>query len=609
MKRLIVAAAAMAAIVIGAGVFLPAALWRPDVETALADQVTGFANAPLKVQGEARLALFPYPHVVATNAVYTGHRGFDREFASEIPILTVKELKGRLELFPLLIGRVKVYHFSLHEPVVTVVRYPTGGGNWPLFSREAFDAISTASPDVGVVEFIDGQIVIDDRAAGETATVNAVNGTLRWPNVNRALAFDGSAELRGEEIVLDVNLGALTPLFFGLSTDTRVEIQADTFSGELNGDLRIAPALAFNGRSEVTIADPKAFAGWAGFEMPVPMTAFSINGRVLARRGLLDVRNADFDVGGEEAEGAFLLANRAGRTVFEGSIAFDEWTLERFVTHPGRIFSRTLREDETDAETDFDNTSLEDVVRGLAAADLDIDVRLSVQRALVGTIQFENVAGTVVGGDGRVDIGIANAELDGGLIGGSVVVRETDEPAASEPNTRVSLNVRSLPIQPLLSQQLGMEWIAGVASGSIELQGRSSGGHTAVFTGSGKWHIADGRLNIPDTSVAAAASPDGDVALRAFRAFIAEQPFETIDLAFDIDGPIAAINTLTLIYPNASLTGEGTAWFDQPALDIVLESAPRGLSQAETIINRAVNLPGLRFAGPIGSVEVKPARR
>lgn len=606
MKRFIVAATAIAVIVIGAGVFLPAALWRPDVETALADQVKGFANAPLKVRGEAHLALFPYPHIVATNAVYTGYRGFDYEFASETPILTVKELKGRLRLLPLLIGRVQVYHFSLFEPVVTVVRYSSGGGNWPVFSREAFDAISTAAPDVGVVEFIDGRMVIDDRAEGGSATVNAVNGTLRWPNVNRAVAFDGFAEIRGEAIALDVNLGALTPLFFGLSTDARVEIEADAFSGELDGDLRIAPVLAFNGDSEVKIADPKAFAGWAGFEMPVRMAPFSINGEVLARRGFLDVRDADIDVGGQEAEGAFLLANRSGRAVFEGSIAFDEWSLDRFVSHPARPLSQSVVLDEAAGPNEVTKPSVEAVVRGLAAAGIDLDVRLSVQRALVGTIPFENVAGTLVGSDGRIDIGIANAELDGGLIGGSIVIAEPEGEAVTGPNTFVSLNVRGLPLQPLLSQQVGMDWIAGEANGSIELKGHSSNRSTAVFTGSGEWRIADGRLNIPESAVAAAASPDGAVALSAFRAFIAEQPFETIDVAFDVNGSEVAINTLTLTYPSASLTGEGVAWLDQPALDIVLESAPRGRSRAETIINRSVKLPGLRFAGPIGSVEVEP---
>ncbi len=329
----------------------------------------------------------------------------------------VARLSASFDLLQALVGQPEFKDFRLTDPEIYVLREADGRLDWAndgLLSRAVRDVQPDGSGQVlaadddarmGDVRISNGLFEVSDVVSGRITRLQSINGTLDWPWLSRRLELKADANFNGKALTLDMSSTQPLLLLSGKSGNLSGTMTSALFHGQFQGVANLAANAFLSGDAELTVPDLAAAMNWAGmnFTGVERLKSFSLKTRLVTNDSILRFDNLSLGLNDAKATGILdlmLLPDRPARLT--GTLAFDRMDLSAALA---AIAPRALG--------DTSRTSGQ-------LADLELDLRLSAQQAMLGRFMLSEAAVSVmnVGDQSRIDI--ADSDFETGRLTGRI---------------------------------------------------------------------------------------------------------------------------------------------------------------------------------------------
>ncbi len=329
----------------------------------------------------------------------------------------VARLSASFDLLQALVGQPEFKDFRLTDPQIYVLREADGRLDWAndgLLSRAVRDVQPDGSGQVlaadddarmGDVRISNGLFEVSDVVSGRITRLQSINGTLDWPWLSRRLELKADANFNGKALTLDMSSTQPLLLLSGKSGNLSGTMTSALFHGQFQGVANLAANAFLSGDAELTVPDLAAAMNWAGmnFTGVERLKSFSLKTRLVTNDSILRFDNLSLGLNDAKATGILdltLLPDRPARLT--GTLAFDRMDLSAALA---AIAPRALG--------DTSRTSGQ-------LADLELDLRLSAQQAMLGRFMLSEAAVSVmnVGDQSRIDI--ADSDFETGRLTGRI---------------------------------------------------------------------------------------------------------------------------------------------------------------------------------------------
>lgn len=329
----------------------------------------------------------------------------------------VSRLSASFDLLQALVGQPEFKDFRLTDPQIYVLREADGRLDWAndgLLSRAVRDVQPDGSGQVlaadddarmGDVRISNGLFEVSDVVSGRITRLQSINGTLDWPWLSRRLELKADANFNGKALTLDMSSTQPLLLLSGKSGNLSGTMTSALFHGQFQGVANLAANAFLSGDAELTVPDLAAAMNWAGmnFTGVERLKSFSLKTRLVTNDSILRFDNLSLGLNDAKATGILdltLLPDRPARLT--GTLAFDRMDLSAALA---AIAPRALG--------DTSRTSGQ-------LADLELDLRLSAQQAMLGRFMLSEAAVSVmnVGDQSRIDI--ADSDFETGRLTGRI---------------------------------------------------------------------------------------------------------------------------------------------------------------------------------------------
>lgn len=329
----------------------------------------------------------------------------------------VARLSASFDLLQALVGQPEFKDFRLTDPEIYVLREADGRLDWAndgLLSRAVRDVQPDGSGQVlaadddarmGDVRISNGLFEVSDIVSGRITRLQSINGTLDWPWLSRRLELKADANFNGKALTLDMSSTQPLLLLSGKSGNLSGTMTSVLFHGQFQGVANLAANAFLSGDAELTVPDLAAAMNWAGmnFTGVERLKSFSLKTRLVTNDSILRFDNLSLGLNDAKATGILdlmLLPDRPARLT--GTLAFDRMDLSAALA---AIAPRALG--------DTSRTSGQ-------LADLELDLRLSAQQAMLGRFMLSEAAVSVmnVGDQSRIDI--ADSDFETGRLTGRI---------------------------------------------------------------------------------------------------------------------------------------------------------------------------------------------
>lgn len=488
MKRIAAILAVLLLAVVAIFTLSVALLPREALKTQIGQQIAGWTGRDVSLRGEPRISFFPRLRVTLNDVTVSGPSGM-----VDAEIISMDRLTGTIRLAPLIIGRVEVDSFAMVHPLVRLVRDEAGQRNWAFDAGAAALQLAFAGDvPLGVFHIEGGTIVYEDREGGETERFDSVNLTVEWTSVRTPLAIGGSAIWHGEQVTFAGSAAA--PFAFLNDAVTPIEVRIDSapISIVFSGEAENYPLPELSGGLKLSTTSLRRFASWLGTPIGPGSTLgqASLFGTAEFRGPTLSVADAELTLDGNSASGA-LEVTAAAKPEITGTLAFNSLDLTPYFAGLATALS-----------TATDWRSVELPTRWFR--DLTADIRLSAKSMKLGPLNVGETAASTSLRDGRLEIGIARADLNGGSLVGDLAIADGDKPVAEATVRATDINLAS--VGPVIGLPNG---VAGSASAVADVAsaGRDLGALLDELNGTARLEIRQGA--IPAFGIANVAADAG----------------------------------------------------------------------------------------------------
>lgn len=362
---------------------VPTELVRAELATSLAKMIGG----PVEILGTPDVSVIPTLKVrfEAPRVMLAGRAE---------PIAEMKTLVVRLDILPLLAGRISIAEIGLRAPVLRLERSLSGEALVP--NRAALAAL-----EPGRVTIDDGQVQVTDPATGRSETFDGLSAAFVWPRLRGGASVEANFRWRGEAVALVLQGQGPRALAEGESGQMAGSLSSRALRVAFDGKGLIADTLQLDGVLEVAAADLGRAAAWLGGSIasgPL-LRDFALSGRLRSLGYAATVADARLKLDGNAADGVVSVRLDAPRPQVRATLAWDQLDLGRY---------RAALADGHWRQTGIDAAAL-----GRA----DLDLRLSASQLRLGTTGgLDKVAATLLVKDGRLDAEIADAAAFGGSL-------------------------------------------------------------------------------------------------------------------------------------------------------------------------------------------------
>ncbi|MFA7276114.1 MAG: AsmA family protein [Pseudobdellovibrionaceae bacterium] len=228
-------------------------------------------------KGDISLALLPLPHASLRDVTVD---------ANGKKFITIGSVDVSVNIAALLSGTVEVSRVRVQEPVVTFVTSQKGQQEWmamPSSSKVSGDgSLSAAESEpasdsssafvVKSIEIEDGQVILDNQAAGTRTAIENINTRLRAESMSGPFDAEGKFKFSGQDVGIKMTMGesALSDQSFPLSLEVTLEKAGvkTEFSGvmkaessEFSGDVTVEADNIGRALEPYGISVPPALSG------------------------------------------------------------------------------------------------------------------------------------------------------------------------------------------------------------------------------------------------------------------------------------------------------------------------------------------------------------
>ncbi len=432
-------------------------LVRSGIERVLSEW-TGYRA---QIEGDPTLDFWPTPRVTLNQVTI-------REPTRNGKVLGhVDSLSADFSLWSAIRGHAHFHEFHFLRPILYIRRDENGLIDWTNEGRlsKAIEQAEASSGEglemrkdqdaaIGMLTIEDGSIEMTDERSGNVYKLNAVNADISWPRLSQAMTAVILARFNDQDIKLNFNSTQPLLFFAGKNVDTKTSFISPLISWTYAGIASISDFSALSGNLELSVPNVPSFLAWSGQHLPAADTLknVSLSADIAAIDNGLRFNNLNFKVNDSAGSGIMdLNYTSTGKPKVSGTLAFDQMNLNPFLA----AFSVRLAAE----------TAIDAFLNGNPLQRLDLDMRLSSNKASLGPFQFENIGASllVAGGKAKFDIGDSSFE------GGSLTAHLEVAPGDFDGGGKLQISIRNADFGGLFTRLKLIGPLPMPSSGSLDL--------------------------------------------------------------------------------------------------------------------------------------------
>lgn len=444
-------------------------------------------------------------------------------------VFRAETVKARLDLLPMLKGRVRMESLDLVKPAFLLEEDASGARNWVFDTQGAAQAGATVPaaftlPPVSTIA--DGTLSFDSALTGSKRSATDIRSAQTLDPVSGALTSEGTLKAGGESVAFNVAVGDFNAVLGGTSSPLKASFDARPLRASVDGNADFSAAAEFKGA--VTASSPSLLdlARWFGSDIEVsgePLTG-SLDGKVDVTTR--EVAFSETDVMVNTTSGRFdgTLDLGGVRPKLTGSVASEHIDLGRVtkVTRgslapvPQTEFEPLISPSWTGLLKDLD--TLEKGPQAAAAAAeaepsatataspgwsdqpfnlkalqaLDCDVTINAATITYGALDLKQ--GRIKAG---ITEGVLDAKLEDLLVGAGKAVGSLNiDSRASPPRAAAQLSLSDVAAEPIVTELTGKPLLSGTSN--VEITATAAGQNqaqlAATLDGKARFHMGQGAL-------------------------------------------------------------------------------------------------------------------
>jgi len=593
MKKLLIGLGVLVVLVIGALIAAPFLIPVETYKTQIAQATRDATGRELTIGGDFGVSILPSLALEAGDVAFANAPG-----ASTPQMATLKALRVKLQLWPLLAGEVKVDQFVLVEPVINLEVDKNGKANWDFGGGKA--AEKSAEPSgttagggespvaglkqlsLGDVRLVDGRVNYFDARSGAAYEISGINMTLSLPDLDSPFAADGSLAWNGETLKIDAGTGPLRGLLAGQPTKVQVALKSSPVNLGYQGQVTLAGPLKADGQADLDVPSIRKLAAWAGKPIegggkglgPLKITGqVKVDGQSYAfskAKIALDDMNASGD----------LRADLGGKVPYlKGGLEVDRIDLNTYMPPQ----EAKAGESGTAAgggagagagggqPAEWSDEPID--VSGLKAANANFDLAvgaIQVQQIKIGRSEVKLALK-----DGLMTIDLAQLNLYSGVGKGRLTVDGRGKVPAIENAFAIS----GIQAEPLLTDAAGFDRLEGTGEMNISVttRGASQRDMVKALNGKGAVKFLDGAIK--GINLAAMVRNVSSAFLNSGAREEQKTDFAELSGTFTIKNGLLKNDDLLLLSPLLRLTGSGTS--DLPARTVNYRVVPKAVASIQ----------------------------
>jgi len=578
LKGFVIALAVLVVVIavgLGALVWLvDPATWREELEARASDAL----GRQVSITGE--MSLEPgLPIALVLGGVQVANVAG----GSRPHMATIDRLALAVPIRPLVGGDVRFEDIDAEGGDILLERGAEGRPNWRFGGGGKGGAMSSLDridlADIAVTWQPGG-------GAARSATIE--QGLIARADGGDGLAIDLTGTFGQRAAALRGNLGA--PAAFGVGDegwplDLTAEFDGARLAVTGTIDAAAKPA-AMDLEFGVESLDPQPLAGLIGRPVPIG-DAVAISGRASGTTEEIELAGLDGALGETGFGGTVTVVLSGPRPGLIGDL-----TVERLDM---RDFRSRTRDDGGEARSTGFVPPVALPVGWLQGVDASLD--LTIGALDLRAIVLDNAAGSLSISDGQGTVRIAEAELWGGTVEGTVSADSRAEP----PNFRIDGAVRQLDLAAMVGPAAERQNLSGNADLAMTLTGSGTDLAGVVATADGTLGLVSGQAQIDSRYLDVIGRSVLTAVLPVDSASEGATQIECAVVRFDVTDGVGDSRALLLATPQVTIGGEARVDLPDGRLDIVLR--PR----AQNPQIAPLTVPA-RIYGPIGNptVEAQP---
>lgn len=597
MKKILIGVAVLVVVLVAAAVAVPFFIPTDEIKTRITQGVESATGRELVIAGDLSVSILPSLAVVAEDISFSNADG-----AADPNMASLKALRLKLNVLPLITGNVQVDEFVLVDPVINLEIDKNGKPNWEFASASAPDsgapapsgdadsggggggsAISDIS--LGDIQLVNGNLKFTDAASGTIQEVSDINLAVTLTDLDSPFTADGSMQWNAKTIELAVTSDKPRGLTTGAEAPVGLSVETDVIKLSFEGSVATAAKLLVDGALDVSTPSIRDLAAWTGNPIEFEGTGlgpFSLAGQVKVDGATYSFNDAKIGIDEIQGDGRVSIATAGAKPQIDAELNLGMLDLNPYLP--------PAKEGEASGGGASGAATGGDSAGGAAAAPADwsddpIDVSglqavnanfaLTVAGILVQEIKVGESALNVGLKDGLLGVDLTELNLYDGKGQGKLTVDGRNAvPAVSQ-----SFALSGITAEPLLTDAAGFDRLSG--TGNMEFAVTAQGGtqRQMVENLNGKGAVTFNDGAIKGINLAAMVRNAANAFLDPGASDTQKTDFAELSGSFDIKNGLLSNQDLKLLSPLLRVEGKGTS--DLPARTVDYRVEPKAVASLE----------------------------
>jgi AsmA protein len=546
-KRLGYLVLALAAIAIGAFVFLPFLMPPDAVRAAVKDQIRSVTGLDPVLRGGASVSLFP-TGTVRLDDVSLGDK------RTGAPALTAEHVVARLRFLPFLTGRIEIADVSLVRPTITIVFRSDRSSNWSghveTLAQNLKPGSRMAAP-FSEIRIEDGTVILRDETARIVETLSSVEFSLAWPSISKSFAATGRFVWQDQPIDTRVSFNDFVAALQGERSGLKIRLAGAPLKLAFDGYLSHRPTLKMEGMLAADAPSLREALRWSGHQPPPGggFGRFALKAQANVVGWTVGLSGVNIELDGNTGEGVLAFD---GRRTLQGTLATEVLDLTPYISTV-RLLSG--------GERGWDSKPI--ALDGLDGT--DVDLRLSAARVKIANARLGRTAVATHLREGNLTVAVGESEVFGGLVKGTFGLGKSRAGA----ELRAQLQFTNVDFEQCLGEMFGIR----------RLEGKGNLAFAIETSGSSIYQLTKG-LNGTATLVSRKGAITGFNVEQLLRRIerrplsaggefrTGKTPFETLAVNLKIVRGVAHVEDVRLEGPAVGLALTGSASVPERELDL-----------------------------------------
>ncbi len=597
MKKVLIGIGVLVVVLIAAVVAIPLFVPKEEIKTRVTDAVESATGRKLTIAGDLSVSVIPSLELVAEEITFANAEG-----AADPNMASLQALRLKLQILPLLTGKVQVDEFVLVDPMINLEIDQNGKPNWEFAQAPAADAGAAPSGDtessegsggsaisdlsLGDIQLVNGNLKFTDAASGTAQEISDINLAVTLTDLDSPFTADGSLLWNAKTIELAVSSEKPRGLTTGEEAPVALSVGTDVIKLSFEGSVATAAKLLVAGALDVSTPSIRDLAAWTGNPIEFEgsgLGPFNLAGKVNVDGATYSFNDAKIGIDEIAGDGRVSIATAGAKPQIDAELNLGVLDLNPYLppakegeatggSSSGGSSSGGSSADAGDAKpADWSDDPID--VSGLKA--VNANFALTVAGILVQEIKVGQSALNVGLKDGLLGVDLTELNLyDGKGKGKFTVDGRNAVPAISK-----SFSMSGIAAEPLLTDAAGFDRLSG--TGNMEIAVTAKGGSQRQMVenlnGTGAVTFNDGAIK--GINLAAMVRNVANAFLDPGASETQKTDFAELSGSFDIKQGLLNNQDLKLLSPLLRVEGKGTSDLPKRTVDYRVE--PKAVASLE----------------------------